>query len=121
MDHLVQWIAEYTPWLLVAILTLNLSQRRHLHHGEGKRFATLYLSALVLAVFAAAHVIILYHWPAVLLLAATAAILAVGVLFRAQVFPFALYCRNCKERLSLRRVVYYDSNRCASCDAEPEQ
>ncbi len=121
MEQIVYTVADHGPWLVVALLTLNLGQRRHLEHGERKRLATLYLSLLVLGIFGAAQLILLYDWPSALLLLAVAAVVAVAVTNRAYVFPFRLNCRACDARLSVKRIVFYDSNRCASCDTSNDE
>ncbi len=122
MDQIVYTVADHGPWLVVALLTLNLGQRRHLEHGERKRLATLYLSLLALGIFSAAQLILLYDWPSALLLLAVAGVVVVAMTNHAYVFPFRLRCRTCEVRLGIKRIIFYDSNRCASCeraDGEP--
>ena len=121
MREIVRAIAEYAPWIVVAMLTLNLSQRRHLEHGERKRFATLYLSILVLVVFASSHLILLYGLPAATLGVVALLILAVAGVFREQVLPFRLWCTSCGAKLSPKRVLYYDSNRCRNCEQDTQE
>ena len=116
MLEIVHAIAEYAPWMVVALLTLNLSQRRHLEHGERKRFATLYLSVLVLVLFASSHLILLYGLPTATLGVVVLLIVGIAGVFHEQVLPFRFRCGSCGTNLTPKRVLYYDSNQCRDCD-----
>ena len=49
MHPLTLFLQKYLYWLLLAVLALNLFQRRYQQQAQRKRFATLYLAMLVLA------------------------------------------------------------------------
>ena len=51
---IAHYIEKPLMGILVVLLVFNLTQRRHLEHGERKRFATLGLSGLVLLLYVAA-------------------------------------------------------------------
>jgi hypothetical protein len=108
-------------YLLLAVLALNLFQRRYQKLAEKKRFATLYLSMLVLAWMILVIVVAQLRWPDWLIIPFTLALAGVGVAFRRRVFPFRLRCARCGGSLEGKRILFYDSNLCERCDppAEP--
>lgn len=105
---------------LLVVLLFNLTQRKHLAHGELKRYASLYYAGFLL-IFGAVTVIFQRTGaPPILLIPAAALEIGVLALFRRQLFLFRLRCATCGARLPLERVLYYDSNRCPTCDPDPE-
>jgi 8-oxo-dGTP diphosphatase len=107
-------------YLLLAVLALNLLQRRYQKLSERKRFATLYLAMLVLSWMVGVIVVAALAWPDWLLLPFTLALAAVGVALRRHTFPFRFRCVRCGAGLEARRVLFFDSNACERCDPQGE-
>lgn len=111
-------LGRYLYYLLMAILVLNLVQRKHMATGRNKRLATLYMAVAVLAFMAASLGIARLSRSDLLLVPAAAALGVLVFLNRGRLFPFRLRCRRCGARLDMDRILYHDSNRCADCDRE---
>jgi 8-oxo-dGTP diphosphatase len=113
------FLARNLFFLLLAVLVLNMAQRRH--HGESlrKRFATLYIAVLALALMCGIIVIVHFQLPDLLMLPVLGGLVLVGYLNRRHVFPFRLRCSRCREPLSFDRVLYFDDNTCRRCAAPP--
>jgi len=106
--------------LLLVVLVFNLTQRKHLSHGERKRYASLYAAGLLLLFWAITLVFARASAPAILLVPTAALDVVALFAFRRQILIFAPRCASCGTRLPLERILYYDSNRCPSCDPDPE-
>jgi len=106
--------------LLLIILVFNLTQRKHLSHGERKRYASLYAAGLLLLFWAITLALVRASLPAILLAAAAALEIVALFAFRRQILIFAFRCTSCRARLPLERILYYDSNQCPTCDPDPE-
>jgi len=102
-------------YLLLGVLALNMLQRRHQGQAQRKRFATLYLAVLALVLMAGTIVIVYFSLPDFLMLPLLAALLVVGYLNRAHVFPFRLRCGKCGGPLSFNRILLFDDNTCERC------
>lgn len=120
MHPVTQFLEKNIFYLLLAVLGLNLYQRRYQKHSERKRFATLYLAVLVLAFMIGVIVVAHFRFPEWLLLPFAAALAAVAVGFRRHTFPFRLKCAKCGRALSAKRVLCFDSNACELCDPHEE-
>ena len=107
-------------WVLLAVLALNLFQRRYQRLSEKKRFATLYLGMLVLAWMVLVILIVAFGWPEWLLIPFTLAPAVIGVAFRRHTFPFRFRCTRCGTQLEAKRILFFDSNACERCDPQPE-
>jgi multisubunit Na+/H+ antiporter MnhG subunit len=116
MHPIILFLQKYLFYLLLAVLALNLLQRRYQKYSEKKRFATLYLSMLVLAWMISIIIMVFFRLPDLLLIPFTAAPAAVGIVFRRRVFPFRLRCAQCRQPLSSKRLLFFDSNACERCD-----
>ncbi len=101
--------------LMVIILTFNLTQRRHLEHGEAKRFATLGLAGLLFIPYIGTIIILRFSLSNLSLLAPLLLSMTLGTVFRKKLFIFQLRCSECGSALSLKQVVYEDSAVCRSC------
>ncbi len=110
------FLGKYLYYLLLAILFLNVLQRRHMKTGEKKRLATLYLSVATLVLMGIALGINHFRLPDLLLIPALAAIGILAWVYRERVLPFRLSCRKCGTRLDFKRLAFHDSNLCATCD-----
>lgn len=116
-----QFVSNNFFWLFVAILAVNLFQRKYLAVGERKRFATLYMSMVVLAVMAFSALLLQFSLPDWLFLPFIALLAGAVWVFRAKIFPFRLRCVRCAGRLQGDRILYYDNNLCAECDAKERE
>jgi hypothetical protein len=116
MHPIILFLQKYLFYLLLAVLALNLFQRRYQKYSAKKRFATLYLSMLVLAWMILIIIMVFFRLPDLLLIPFTAVLAAVGIVFRHQIFPFRLRCVQCRQPLSSKRLLFFDSNACERCD-----
>ena len=120
MHPITLFLQKNLFYLLLAVLALNLFQRRYQKASEKKRFATLYLAMLVLSWMILVIVVVAFRWPDWLLIPFTLAVAAVGVIFRRHTFPFRLRCARCGGSLEGKRLLFYDSNTCERCDPQEE-
>ncbi len=119
---ILQAIERYYTWALIAILFLNLSQRK-IPNSSKKRLATIYLASILLLFEVGAVTILsrgLNHNWAWLLLAICIALLYI---FRARALPFRLKCVECGANLPFNRIIGGDENLCERCyySAHPEE
>ena len=101
--------------LLTAILLFNMSQRRHLAHGERKRFATLKAAGLVLLLAVEFYLIDRANMSAWFALPAIGFALVAAYTMRETLLIFKLHCVVCDRALPLVRTLYYDDNLCPAC------
>ena len=113
------FVARNSLYLMLAVLVVNMLQRRHQQHARNKRLATLYIASLILALMVGTALIITFELPDILFLPLLAALILIGYRFRSKVFPFQLNCRSCGERLTGNRILFHDSNTCEKCE-QPE-
>jgi uncharacterized membrane protein len=116
LDTVTTFVSENIFYLLLAVLVLNMFQRRYQKHAQRKRFATLYIAILILVLMVGTVLIVYFDLPDILFLPLLAVLLLAGYRFREKVFPFRLNCRVCGERLSGKRILFYDSNTCEKCE-----
>ena len=116
LDTVTTFVSKNILYLLLAVLVLNMFQRRYQKHAQKKRIATLYIAILVLALMVGTALIEYLDLPDILFLPLLAALVLIGYRFRKQVFPFRLNCRLCGERLSGKRILFFDSNTCEKCE-----
>lgn len=119
---ILETIEKNYTWVLVAILLVNLTQRK-IPNSTKKRFATIYLASILL-IFQVGIVTILArgfdHKWAILVLAVCIGLL---VIFRKRAFPFKLKCSQCNARLDVNHIIGHDDNLCQKChyEAHPEE
>jgi hypothetical protein len=109
------FIAENGLWLVIAVLAVNLLQRKHTETSQRKRLATLFWAVLALGLFAAAVLIIKAELsdPFLLIYAAAAALI---VVYKRPVFlPFRRRCASCETPLKWNEIIFHDSNLCSEC------
>jgi 8-oxo-dGTP diphosphatase len=111
------FISENILYLLIAVLVLNMLQRRYREHGQKKRLATLYIATLILVFMVGTVLVVYLALPDILTLPLAAALFLVGYRYRKHVFPFRLSCRKCGRTLAGKRVLFFDSNTCEDCEA----
>ena len=116
LNTVTTFVSENILYLLLAVLVLNMFQRRYQQHAQKKRFATLYIAILILVLMIGTVLIAYLDLPDILFLPLLAALVLVGYRFRKQVFPFRLNCRLCGEKLTAKRILFFDSNTCEKCE-----
>ncbi|UCF98706.1 MAG: hypothetical protein JSV89_04005 [Spirochaetaceae bacterium] len=121
LHSLTTFVSEKILYLLIAVLVLNMFQRRYQQHSQKKRFATLYIGILILALMVGTVLIVYFQLPDILFIPLVAVLVLVGYRYRRQVFPFRLNCRLCGQRLSGKRIVFFDANTCEKCAAAAER
>ncbi len=100
---------------LVVLLLFNLTQRRHLEHGEKKRFATLGFAGTLLIIYVGTITAIRYALPGYALLVPLGVSVFLALRYRRSLLVFSIRCKQCKSPLSIKKIVYYDDNLCGSC------
>ncbi len=119
---ILETIEKNYTWVLVAILLVNLMQRK-IPNSTKKRFATIYIASILL-VFQVGIVTILArnldHKWGILVLAVCVGLL---VIFRKRVLPFKLTCAKCNTRLDMNHIIGHDDNLCQKCyyEEHPEE
>ncbi len=116
LHSIAEFIATNIFYLLLAVLLLNLLQRRYQRQSQRKRLATFYLAILILALMVAAIIVVNFRLPDLLLAPVAALLLLIAYLNRKHVFPFRLNCRKCGQRLSGKRILFFDANTCERCE-----
>ena len=103
-------------YLLLALLVVNLLQRKHLKSGAKKRLATLYLAIVALVLMTAALLVRRFNFSENLLLPVTIAAVLLVLSKRSRFIPFQINCLKCGQRLGWQRFLYHDSNLCEPCE-----
>lgn len=104
----------------MVILITNITQRKHIAHGERKRLATLWIAGLLL--FFQVELVVIQHYklndyfiiPAFMIFAAAV------YLLRRKILVFRLKCESCGTKLDYKRILYWDNNKCEVCDPPEE-
>ena len=99
------WASEALYWIFIALLILNLVQRRHQKRGEKKRFATLFLALGMFAFLLVAQGIVSFGGQDWMLLPGAAAILAVLYRYRSKTWPFRLHSPKDGRRLTWDEIL----------------
>ena len=112
------FIAEKILYLLMAVLLVNIIQRRHHKYAQKKRLATLYIGMLILGFMVGTVLIVYFELPDILVIPLAAALAGIGYRYRSKVFPFRLKCSRCGRSLSGKRILFFDSNTCEKCEPQ---
>lgn len=118
MDQVIAFLADQFYWVFLAILLLNVLQRRHHSKAVKKRFATLYLGAAAFVIFLMANAVVEYGFPNWSLLVGIVAVIGVLYYFRSHTFPFTLRCQRSGKMLDFQTILYRDSNVLPEFDEE---
>ena len=110
MTAIAAWLTEKFYWLFLAILVLNLTQRRHQKRAEKKRFATLYLAVAALLFYAFVHSIVRFGGRDWMLLPGALATVAILYVLREHTFPFRLRSPVDGRRLTMQEILYDDNH-----------
>lgn len=117
MAHPVSnFIVSYFYWVFLAVLVLNLMQRRHRQNAARKRNATLYFAIFVFVYYVYAFGVIQLKLSEWFLLIYPAAIAVLVWFYRRTFFPFSIRCLSCSKPLTFDRFFYADDNLCAECE-----
>lgn len=115
MNPVSTFLADNGFWGLVAVLALNLFQRKHGKKARKKRQATLFIAIAVFGLYAFAIMVVQLKLHDLFLLIYLAAAGVVFYIFREHILPFRLKCVSCGERLDGKELVFDDSNLCEKC------
>jgi len=119
---ILEKITDQMYWVIIAVLALNLFQRKYQKRSRNKRTATLIVASLVLLLDILFVLIIQFKLPQWLGVAALVVPFAIGYIFREKILIFKFKCPECGVKLALNDTLYYDDNLCAACykDLHPE-
>lgn len=110
MQALVAFVAENFFWVFIAILLVNVLQRRHQATAEKKRFATLYLGIAAFFFYTSAQALVMYELSPYYFVPVAALIVGVVYHYREHTFPFRLHCARSGKLLNLETILFRDSN-----------
>ncbi len=102
-------------WVLIAILVLNMMQRKHIATGKKKRNATLITASLILLLNILFALILSAGLPQWTGLLALIIAIGVGYMFRDRLLLFRMKCVRCSKRVDFNTLMFHDSNVCTSC------
>ena len=120
MDQVIAFLADQFYWVFLAILLVNVFQRRHHSKAVKKRFATLYLGAAAFVIFLMANAVVEFGLPDWSLIFGIAAVILVLYIYRSHTFPFTLRCRRSGKMLDFQTILYRDSNTLPEFDEEEQ-
>lgn len=107
--------------LLIGILSFNMTYKNKIHIGEQKRFASLFLSGIILVFLIAVIIINRFNYSPFYLIPAGITCILLTYLLRNRIFIFSNRCKSCQSPLPFERILYYDSNKCEECDTKEEE
>ena len=88
---IVYFLQKVLYYLLIALLVVNLLQRKHLKTGAKKRLATLYLAIVALVLMSAAVLIRRFNFSDSLLLPVILAVVLLVLSKPGRFIPFRIY------------------------------
>ena len=106
---------------IVAVWIYHLVQRRTRERGVRKRNATLYITIVLLAVWALVYLLARFSLDDLYLVPIAFFAAVVMVWQRSALFPFRARCARCGASLSASRIFLYDSNTCDACEPNLEK
>lgn len=110
MQEIVTFVADNFFWVFIAILLVNLLQRRYQETAEKKRFATLYLGIAAFFVYTSAQALVMYELSPYYFIPIVGLIVGVVYYYREHTFPFRLHCPRSGKLLNLETILFRDSN-----------
>lgn len=119
---MLQKFADNFMWILMFVLLINISQRK-LDHSEKKRFATIYIAALLLLYNVLIVIVLMRKLPTYLGYVAIIIPITIAIIFRDRVWPFKIHCKKCKKKMKFERIIGGDDNLCTTCwdEEHPEE
>lgn len=115
MNPVSIFLADNGFWGLVAVLGLNLFQRKQGKKARKKRQATLFIAIAVFGLYAFAILVVQLKLHDLFLLVYVAAAAVVFYLLREHILPFRLKCVSCGQGLEAKEIFFDDSNICEKC------
>jgi len=107
---LAEYLTDVLYWTFLAMLLLNILQRKHQQKAHHKRFATLYLALGVFALLMVSQLILIYGGADWMLLPGFGAVAAVLYHYRSKTFPFRLRSPADGRRLTWDEILYDDNH-----------
>ncbi|MEX2442086.1 MAG: hypothetical protein WD492_00665 [Alkalispirochaeta sp.] len=104
------YLSDGLYWVFLAMLLLNILQRKHQKKAEKKRFATLYLALGLFGLLIVSQLIVIYDGADWMLVPGFAAVAAVVYRYRRHTFPFRLYSPADGRRLTWDEILYDDTH-----------
>ncbi|HKK48530.1 MAG TPA: hypothetical protein VJ932_05505 [Alkalispirochaeta sp.] len=105
-----EYLTDILYWTFLAMLLMNILQRKHQKKAERKRFATLYLALGVFALLIVSQFIVIYDGADWMLLPGFAAVIAVLYRYRTHTFPFRLRSPADGRKLTWDEILYDDNH-----------
>jgi 8-oxo-dGTP diphosphatase len=120
---ILEKIAENYLWFLVAILAVNLYQRKFAPRSYKKRTATLILASLAMLWQVFIVIILSRGWPHWMAIPALVLTVLIAIPFRNRILLFKTHCDRCNAPLTMTATINFDDNLCVKCWEEdhPEQ
>ena len=115
---ILETIADKYLWFLVAILVVNLYQRKFAPRSYKKRTATLIIASLAMVWQIFIVIILSRGWPHWFAVPALVLAAAVGIPFRKRILLFKTKCVRCETKLATTAIINYDDNLCDACWAK---
>ncbi len=116
MTAVSDFLQRYLRVPIVLVWVYHLFQRRYLPVGAGKRDATLYLTLVLLGVWALSWLLSKFSLQDLYLVPIAFFAVVLLVWQRQRIFPYRLRCARCGRPLSASRVFFFDSNTCETCE-----
>ncbi|HVO39530.1 MAG TPA: hypothetical protein VMV03_10940 [Spirochaetia bacterium] len=103
---------------IVAVWVYHLFQRRWQERGTRKRTASLWLTLVLIGVWALAYGLARFRMDDLYLVPVGFAALVVLVWQKSAIFPYRRHCAQCGRPLSATRILFLDSNACERCEPD---
>lgn len=114
-------IQTVTIFVLIGILSFNMTYKNKIDTGERKRFAGLFVSGIVLVFLIAVVILNRFNYSPLFLIPAGLVCALLIFLLRNKIFLFSDKCDTCGIKLPLNRILYFDSNKCEHCNTKEDQ
>jgi len=115
---ILETIANNYLWFLVAILVVNMYQRKHVPRSNAKRISTLIIASLAMLWQVFIVIIITRGWPHYLAIVALALTIGIAYPFRKRILLFRTSCVECGVKLTPTQIINFDDNLCNDCYAK---
>lgn len=105
---IADFLTDILYWTFLAMLLLNIIQRKHQKKAERKRFATLYLALAIFGLLIVSQLIVIYDGADWMLVPGFALIALVVYRYRRHTFPFRLHSPRDGRLLTWEEILYDD-------------
>jgi 8-oxo-dGTP diphosphatase len=109
------WIFGLKMWPLVVVLVPNLLFRKYGKAASRKRMASLYHAIAMFLITTTAGFVVAKNLTDIYLLAGTALVVILMVVFRDRAVPYRLTCAGCNTKLELKTIYFLDDDLCPAC------